>query len=79
MKTGLKAFCILLAAGFAVNTPAVTLGGFVQTAEASNIKVLVNKVPITSLDVSQRTAFLKLQRRKGNLAATATDELIDEA
>ena len=78
MKTGLKALCILLAAGFAVNVPGVPFSGFVQTAEASNIAVTVNKIPITSLDISQRTAFLKLQRRKGNLAAMATDELIDE-
>lgn len=79
MKTGLTAFCILLAAGFAASAPVLPFGGFVQTAEASNIKVTVNKVPITSLDISQRTAFLKLQRRKGNLSAMATDELIDEA
>ena len=45
----------------------------------TNIKVTVNKVPITSLDISQRVAFLKLQRKKGNLDSIATEELIDEA
>ena len=44
----------------------------------SDIKVIVNKVPITSLDVSRRVAFLKLQRKKGNLASIALDEMIDE-
>ena len=47
-------------------------------AAGSDIKVIVNKVPITSLDVSKRIAFLKLQRKKGNLASIALDEMIDE-
>ena len=47
-------------------------------AAGSDIKVIVNKVPITSLDVSKRIAFLKLQRRKGNLPSIALDEMIDE-
>ncbi len=58
----------------------MSLGGaFNVSALASDIKVTVNKVPITSLDISHRVAFLKLQRKKGNLNATATDEMIDEA
>jgi peptidyl-prolyl cis-trans isomerase SurA len=48
------------------------------SAAGSDIKVIVNKVPITSLDVSKRIAFLKLQRKKGNLASIALDEMIDE-
>ncbi len=77
--SALRAACILIAAAIAATSP-VTLGGaFTVMAEASDIKVTVNKVPITSLDISHRTAFLKLQRKKGNLAAVATDELIDEA
>jgi peptidyl-prolyl cis-trans isomerase SurA len=51
---------------------------FMSTANASDIKVTVNKVPVTSLDVSQRTAFLKLQRRKGKLGELALNELIDD-
>jgi peptidyl-prolyl cis-trans isomerase SurA len=47
-------------------------------AAGSDIKVIVNKVPITSLDISHRVAFLKLQRKKGNLPAIATEEMIDE-
>ena len=45
---------------------------------AGDIKVIVNKVPITSSDIAHRVAFLKLQRKKGNLSAQATDEMIDE-
>ena len=51
---------------------------FPAFAAGSDIKVIVNKVPITALDVSRRIAFLKLQRRKGNLASLALDEMIDE-
>ena len=47
-------------------------------AAGSDIKVIVNKVPITSLDVSRRIAFLKLQRRPGNAASIALEEMIDE-
>jgi peptidyl-prolyl cis-trans isomerase SurA len=52
---------------------------FVGQVQASDIKVTVNKAPITSLDVSQRTAFLKLQRRKGKLSELAVNELIDDS
>ena len=54
------------------------LADFPAFAAGSDIKVIVNKVPITSLDVSKRAAFLKLQRRKGNLGSIALDEMIDE-
>jgi peptidyl-prolyl cis-trans isomerase SurA len=50
--------------------PALAAGG--------DIKVIVNKVPITALDISRRVAFLKLQRKKGNLQSIATEEMIDE-
>jgi peptidyl-prolyl cis-trans isomerase SurA len=52
------------------NSPAFAAGG--------DIKVIVNKVPITAFDVSKRIAFLKLQRKKGNLASIALEEMIDE-
>jgi peptidyl-prolyl cis-trans isomerase SurA len=62
----------------AVPAPMSFGGAFSISAQASDIKITVNKVPITSLDISHRVAFLKLQRKKGNLNALATDELIDE-
>lgn len=46
---------------------------------ASQIKVIVNKQAITNTDISRRTALLRLQRRKGNLASIAREELIEEA
>lgn len=53
-------------------------GMMIANAAGGDIKVIVNKVPITSLDVSHRAAFLKLQHKKGNISAMALDEMIDE-
>ncbi len=68
----------ILALTIAVSVASVPLSFVASSAFASDIKVTVNKTPITSLDLSHRVAFLKLQRKKGNLASLATDELIDE-
>ena len=65
------------ALGFGLFAGSLTIPAAVHAA-GSDIKVIVNKVPITSLDVSKRIAFLKLQRRKGNLPSIALDEMIDE-
>lgn len=62
-----------------------TLGGGVKEAfapavlHASEIKVVVNNEVVTSYAVARRSAFLKLQRRKGNLQSIAIEELTDEA
>ena len=48
-------------------------------AAASEIKVIVNRVPITSYDIQRRAAFMKLQRRKGDLNSLAEEEMIDQA
>ena len=69
--------CALIALFCALATSIMSIPA--ASAAGSDIKVIVNKVPITSLDVSHRTAFLKLQRKKGNLPSIATEELIDEA
>lgn len=45
-----------------------------QAAYASEIKYIVNDVPITSFDIQHRAAFLKLQHRKGS----ASDEMIEQ-
>ena len=52
---------------------------FSTTAAASEIAVIVNSKPITSYDIQRRAAFMKLQRRKGNLNEQAEQELIDQA
>lgn len=46
---------------------------------ASEIKVIVNKDPVTSFQIRQRAAFLKLRNVKGDPSSMATEELIDEA
>ncbi|MBL8579366.1 MAG: peptidylprolyl isomerase [Mesorhizobium sp.] len=47
-------------------------------AAASEIKVIVNKIPITTYDIQRRAAFLKLQRRGGNVNAEAEQQMIDQ-
>jgi len=46
---------------------------------SSQIKIVVNKQAITSVDLSRRVAFLKLQRAGGNLNEKAREQLIEEA
>ncbi|HEY6632225.1 MAG TPA: SurA N-terminal domain-containing protein [Rhizobiaceae bacterium] len=48
-------------------------------AAASEIKVIVDRTPITSYDIQRRAAFFKLQRRTGNLNEQAENEMIDQA
>ncbi|MBU0585181.1 MAG: peptidylprolyl isomerase [Alphaproteobacteria bacterium] len=48
-------------------------------AAASEIKLIVNRVPVTTYDIQRRVAFLKLQRRKGNLNAEAEQAMVDQA
>ena len=45
---------------------------------ASEIKVVVNNIAVTSYDIQRRGAFLKLQQRKGG-ASVAQQEMIDQA
>lgn len=55
-----------------------TTTSFVGTANASEIKYVVNGTAITSYDIQRRAAFMKLQRRKGNLNQMAADEMINQ-
>jgi peptidyl-prolyl cis-trans isomerase SurA len=48
-------------------------------AYAQHIVAVVNGVPITSIDVSQRRAFIRLSQHKNVSAKQATDDLIDQA
>jgi peptidyl-prolyl cis-trans isomerase SurA len=54
----------------------VSLSG--TPATASEIKYVVNNTAVTSYDVQRRVAFLKLQRKKGDLAKMAGDEMVDQ-
>lgn len=79
-RSATKAFAVLaLAVALTGQTslpPMVFAGGY-SIAHASEIAATVDKQVITSLDVSQRLAFFKLQRKKATRAA-ALDEMIDD-
>ncbi|TCD14311.1 peptidylprolyl isomerase [Oricola cellulosilytica] len=62
-----------------VLTAGTGLAALQQEARATEIKVVVNDQAVTSYDIARRSAFLKLQRRSGNVRQIATDELIEEA
>ena len=66
----------LFSAGFALLLAATSVSVTVMTppAFASEIKYVVNDIPITSGDIAHRAAFLKLQRKKGD----AAQEMIDQ-
>lgn len=65
-------FALLIAASA---MPAVLT---VAPAQASEIKYIVNNVPVTTYDIQRRVAFMKLQNRKGNLNKLAADEMIEQ-
>ncbi len=68
--------CSLSLAGY---TAASLVEPVTTPAEASQIKYVVNGMPVTSYDIERRKAFLRLQRKRGNLTQKATDEMIDQA
>jgi len=70
--------CFAGAMMLAIGATFVPVTGFVTPSYASEIKYIVNGVPVTTYDIQRRAAFLKLQRRKGNLAKEAADEMIDQ-
>ena len=70
---------ICLGIALAVLAGPVTPAVLSTTAAASEIKVIVNRTPITTYDIDRRAAFMRLQNRKGNLKALAEEELIDQA
>lgn len=58
---------------------AVASGVSTVQATASEIRYVVNGLPVTSYDIERRAAFLRLQRRTGNVKQAATQEMIDQA
>ncbi|WP_287235806.1 peptidylprolyl isomerase [Mesorhizobium sp.] len=66
----------LFSAGFALLVAATSASIAMMTppAFASQIKYVVNNVPITTGDIQHRAAFLRLQRKKGN----AAEEMIEQ-
>ncbi|RUM96441.1 peptidylprolyl isomerase [Pseudaminobacter arsenicus] len=65
-------FALLVAAS------AIPAAVSISPAQASEIKYVVNNVPITTYDIQRRAAFMKLQHRKGNLNKLAADEMIEQ-
>ena len=57
---------------------ALTIGPTAAEA-ASEVSVVVNRQPITTYQIRQRAAFMKLRRESGNITQKATDELVTEA
>ncbi|MDI6026397.1 peptidylprolyl isomerase [Corticibacterium sp. UT-5YL-CI-8] len=68
----------LFSAGLALLVATVSLPVIMapQPAVASEIKYIVNDVPITSYDIQRRAAFLKLQKRKGNAGEDMIEQTI---
>ncbi|MET2827577.1 peptidylprolyl isomerase [Mesorhizobium shangrilense] len=66
----------LFSAGFALLVAATSVSMTVMTppAFASEIKYVVNDIPVTSGDIAHRAAFLRLQHRKGD----AANEMIEQ-
>lgn len=74
MKKYLFSTSFALLVSFTVVPSAVSI----TPAAASEIKYVVNGVPVTSYDIQRRAAFLKLQRRGGGNSA-ASDEMVEQA
>eukprot|EP01035_Chromulina_nebulosa_P009890 gene9890-13329_t len=55
----------------------IPIAGPVQAA--TQVVAVVNKTAITNSDVNRRAAFLRLQRRGGNLQKIAKEEMVEEA
>lgn len=68
---------VLLAAGAALLLAGAGIASSPMRAEASEIKYVVNNVPVTSYDIQRRAAFLKLQRQSGG-AQKATEDMIEQ-
>lgn len=65
-----------LALALLASSPLIAPAG--APAHASEIVYVVNGNAVTNIDINARTAFLKLQRKKGNLKQQAADEMIDQ-
>jgi peptidyl-prolyl cis-trans isomerase SurA len=71
---------------FARFVPVAAAAGFVAAAlaapapaHAQSIVAVVNGMPITTIDLKERRAFIQLSQHKSETTRQVTDELIDEA
>ncbi len=74
-----RACLVAIALGAGVALPASAVLPAISVAQASELKYVVNGVPVTSYDISKREALLRLQRKSGNIHQKAVDEMIDQA
>lgn len=79
MATAKKGTSYLLAGVIALSLSVSPTPMIVPAQAATSVVAVVNKTAITSGDVSRRVAFLRLQRRSGNLQKIAKEELVEEA
>jgi peptidyl-prolyl cis-trans isomerase SurA len=77
-ETGSAMRKLLLSLGTALVLAAAAPHLAPTPAEASEIRYVVNNVPITSYDIQRRAAFLKLQRQSGNVNQKAADDMVEQ-
>lgn len=75
-KTAVRGI-LLGAAILAMSTSLVPVTAH-AAGSATSVAITVNGAPITNGDIARRTAFLRLQKQKGNLAKLARQQLVDE-
>ncbi|MCB1424259.1 MAG: peptidylprolyl isomerase [Zhengella sp.] len=76
MKTFLTAGALATAMAL---SPLAGGGPAANQAQASEIRYVVNNLPVTSYDIARRAAFLRLQRRGGNINSQAADDMVEQA
>lgn len=71
----------LFSAGLAllVAASSLSVAAYAPPAQASEIKYVVNDVPVTSYDIQRRAAFIKLQRRKGDAGQEMIEQTLRQA
>ncbi len=67
-----------IAFAFVATSATMVAATAVPALAASEISIVVNNQPVTTFQIRQRAAFLKLRRVGGNTTQKATEELIDE-
>lgn len=78
MATAKNGISLLLAGVIALSLSVSPAPFGSQAIAATSVVAVVNKTAITSGDVAHRVAFLRLQRRTGNLQKMAKDQLVEE-
>lgn len=71
-------FASMLSAAICVATLGTVANPAFAAGAGSEVKIIVSGNAITNSDIQHRVAFLKLQRKGGNLNSTAREELTDE-